>query len=127
MKRVVLSICNSLVSEAVFFALKKSGFLVNISPSNKADDVSKCCDICFANILVMDVTRSNNCLFEKRKALIEELKGHNNEIKICLLCDNVSDPEIADQIKRIKEEKLIDAFFYESVSTDYMVDVLETI
>lgn len=127
MKRVVLSICNSLVSEAVFVALKKSGFVVNISPSNKAEDVSKCCDIYFANILVMDVTRSNNCLFEKRKALIKTLKEHNNEIKICLLCDNVSDPQIADQIKRIKEEKLIDAFFYESVSTDYIVDVLDTI
>lgn len=47
--------------------------------------------------------------------------------KAGLLCDNVSDPEIAQRVKRAMETGLIDIFFYESVQTDYLCDVVDSL
>ena len=44
-----------------------------------------------------------------------------------MLCDNVSDPEIAQKVKQAKETGLIDVFFYESVQTDYLCDVVDSL
>lgn len=48
-------------------------------------------------------------------------------MKAGLLCDNVSDPEIAQRVKRAMETGLIDIFFYESVQTDYLCDVVDSL
>ena len=109
MKRVILAIVNSLVEEAVGNALNKAGFFVENSPSQKTDDVTKVCDIFFANLLLMDVKRLNP------------------QIKTGLFCDNVSDPDVAYKVKTAKEEGSVDVFFYESVKTDYMTDVLDAL
>lgn len=57
---------------------------------------------------------------------VKEVKKQKPEVKIALLCDNVSDETIAYKIKRAKEE-IIDAFFYESVPSDYLADVLDSL
>lgn len=126
MKRVILSISNSLVKDAVKNALKQVGYLVQSVPSYKTDDVVNSCDAFFANLLLMDVNRVGSDI-NVRLETIDKVKKQNPKIKIALLCDNVSDPEIAYKIKQAKEEKIIDSFFYESVSMDYMIDILDSL
>ena len=80
-----------------------------------------------ATFLVMDVTRSGDGTFDMRMNTVKEVKKQKPEVKIALLCDNVSDETIAYKIKRAKEEEIIDAFFYESVPSDYLADVLDSL
>ena len=127
MKRVILAIVNSLVEEAVGNALNKAGFFVENSPSQKTDDVTKVCDIFCANLLLMDVTRTGEGQFENRMQTLKEVKRLNPQIKTGLFCDNVSDPDVAYKVKTAKEEGSVDVFFYESVKTDYMTDVLDAL
>ena len=127
MKRVILAIVNSLVEEAVGNALNKAGFFVENSPSQKTDDVTKVCDIFFANLLLMDVTRTGEGQFENRMQTLKEVKRLNPQIKTGLFCDNVSDPEVSFRVKQSKEEGKIDVFFYESVQTDYLCDVIDSL
>ena len=127
MKRAVLAIWNRLVLEAVTDALKRIGVLVEKCFSQETERILALLNALSATFLVMDVTRSGDGTFDMRMNTVKEVKKQKPEVKIALLCDNVSDVTIAYKIKRAKEEEIIDAFFYESVPSDYLADVLDSL
>lgn len=127
MKRAVLAIRNRLVLEAVTDALKRIGVLVEKCFSQETEHILALLNALSATFLVMDVTRSGDGTFDMRMNTVKEVKKQKPEVKIALLCDNVSDETIAYKIKRAKEEEIIDAFFYESVPSDYLADVLDSL
>lgn len=127
MKRAVLAIRNRLVLEAVTDALKRIGVLVEKCFSQETERILALLNALSATFLVMDVTRSGDGTFDMRMNIVKEVKRQKPEVKIALLCDNVSDETIAYKIKRAKEEEIIDAFFYESVPSDYLADVLDSL
>ena len=127
MKRAVLAIRNRLVLEAVTDALKRIGVLVEKCFSQETERILALLNALSATFLVMDVTRSGAGTFDMRMNTVKEVKKQKPEVKIALLCDNVSDETIAYKIKRAKEEEIIDAFFYESVPSDYLADVLDSL
>lgn len=127
MKRVVLAIRNRLVLEAVTNALKRAGFFVEKSSSQEPERILTLTNALAATTLVMDVTRSGDGMFDMRMNTAREARRRNPEIKIALLCDNVSDESSAYKVKCAKEEGAIDAFFYESVPSDYFADALDAL
>lgn len=127
MKRAVLAIRNRLVLEAVTDALKRIGVFVEKCFSQETERILALLNALSATFLVMDVTRSGDGTFDMRMNTVKEVKKQKPEVKIALLCDNVSDKTIAYKIKRAKEEEIIDAFFYESVPSDYLADVLDSL
>lgn len=127
MKRAVLAIRNRLVLEAVTDALKRIGVFVEKCFSQETERILALLNALSATFLVMDVTRSGDGTFDMRMNTVKEVKKQKPKVKIVLLCDNVSDETIAYKIKRAKEEEIIDAFFYESVPSDYLADVLDSL
>ncbi len=127
MKRTVLAIRNRLILEAVTLALKKAGFCVAQSTSQDTSQILLACGATYANLLVMDVSRFGDGTLEQRTETMKAVRKQNPAIKIALLCDNVSDEEVAYNVKRAKEDGLIDAFFYESVPSDYLADALDAL
>ena len=127
MKRAVLAIRNRLVLEAVTDALKRMCVFVEKCFSQETESILALLNALSATFLVMDVTRSGDGTFDMRMNTVKEVKKQKPEVKIVLLCDNVSDETIAYKIKRAKEEEIIDAFFYESVPSDYLADVLDSL
>lgn len=127
MKRAVLAIRNRLVLEAVTDALKRIGVFVEKCFSQETERILALLNALSSTFLVMDVTRSGDGTFDMRMNTVKEVKKQKPEVKIALLCDNVSDETIAYKIKIAKEEEIIDAFFYESVPSDYLADVLDSL
>lgn len=127
MKRVVLAIKNGLISEAVTLALKRAGFAVEKAVTQSASQILLACEAVYAELLVMDVTRTGDGTFDLRMQTVKSVKAQNPLIKVALLCDKVSDAYIADKVKSAKETGAIDAFFYESVPSDYLADALDAL
>ena len=127
MKRAVLAIRNRLVLEAVANALKRAGFFVEKSSSQETERILTLTNALAVTTLVMDVTRSGDGTFDMRMNTAREARRQNPDIKVALLCDTVSDAAISDKVKCAKEEGAIDAFFYESVPSDYLADALDAL
>lgn len=127
MKRAVLAIKNTLILEVVTKALEYIGFFVQKSFSQDEDKISTLVKTLSANVLIMDVTRWEDGTFDSRMSVASSVKQQNPEIKVVLLCDSVSDEDSAYRIKCAKKEKKIDAFFYESVPSDYLADVIDSL
>ena len=79
------------------------------------------------DVLLMDVGRPTEKSLDRRMEAILRSKKKNTTMKAGLLCDNASDPEIAQKVKQAKENGFIDVFFYESVQTDYLCDVVDSL
>lgn len=126
MKRVIVAIQNTLVSEAILIALKKRGMFVEKSLSGEPQSVASLCGMLFADTLVMDVTRFGDGTFDNRVKTVTAVKKSNPKITICIVCDNVSDSELSLKVANAKETGQIDAFFYQSVPSDYIADVIST-
>ena len=95
MKRAVLAIRNRLVLETVTNALKRAGFFVEKSSSQETKHILTLTNALAATTVVMDVTRSGDGTFDRRMNTSREARRRNPEIKIALLCDNVSDESSA--------------------------------
>ena len=128
MKRILLSIQNQLLSEAISAALTRTGdFRPEQVLTDRIQDTAYICRVLQAEILLMDVASSPSASMEQRMTTGRQVRGELPECKIVLLCDENADPTVARQVKEAKQLKQIDAFFYASVTTSYLTAALDSL
>ena len=121
MKKIIISIQNSLLAEAIAMALKKQGQFApeRIAPGRSEEIVPACCAI-RADILLMEVTHLVYSTLESRLVICDTLRQKLPECRLVLICDESADAELADRVKQTKQSGRIDAFFYASVTSSYL-------
>ncbi len=97
-----------LFSEAVAQALSGTGeFRVEQVLPGKTDDIFSLCRAARADILLMEVSRVNAYTLESRLRLIDRVRGAVPRCQFVLLCDENGDPELAQSVKRARQDRLI--------------------
>ena len=124
MKNIVVSMQNTLLSEAIAHALTETReFRVEqILPGRTGDALSLCAAMP-ADILLMEVSRLSAYTLESRLSLSAKIPG----CKFALLCDENSDPELARQVVCARQDRRIDAFLYASVTPAYLVAAMDAL
>ena len=127
-KNIVISMQNTLLSEAVARALAETReFRVEqILPGRTGDTLSLCKTV-GADILLMEVSRLNAYTLESRLNLIDRVRRETTACKCVLLCDENSDMELAHRVMHARQDRLIDAFFYASVTPAYLAAALDAL
>ena len=128
MKNIVISMQNTLLSEAIARALSDTGEfrIEQILPGKTNDTLSLCCAM-QAEILLMEVSRLPAYTLESRLKLIECVRRAMPNCKFVLLCDENGDPELARRVKIARQDHKIDAFFYTSVTPGYLTAAVEAL
>lgn len=128
MRECVISMQNTLLSEAIAQALLGTGaFRVEQVLPGKTGDIFSLCRAAQADILLMEVSRMNAYTLESRLGLIGRVRGAVPQCRFVLLCDENSDPELARQVKCARQDRLIDAFLYASVTPAYLIAALDAL
>ena len=128
MKNIVISMQNTLLSEAVARTLAETReFRVEQILPGHADDTLSLCETVRADILLMEVSRVNAYTLESRLRLIDRVRGAVPHCQFVLLCDENGDPELAQSVKRARQDRLIDAFLYASVTPAYLTAALDAL
>ena len=128
MKNIVISMQNTLLSEAIARAFSDTGEfrIEQILPGKTNDTLSLCCAM-QAEILLMEVSRLPAYTLESRLKLIECVRRAIPNCKFVLLCDENGDPELARRVKIARQDHKIDAFFYTSVTPGYLTAALDAL
>ena len=128
MKNIVISMQNTLLSEAIARAFSDTGDfrIEQILPGKTNDTLSLCCAM-QAEILLMEVSRLPAYTWESRLKLIECVRRAMPNCKFVLLCDENGDPELARRVKTARQDHKIDAFFYTSVTPGYLTAAVEAL
>lgn len=128
MRECVISMQNTLFSEAVAQTLSGTGeFRVEQILPGKSEDIFSICRATQADILLMEVSRVNAYTLENRLKLINRVRKALPHCQFVLLCDENSDPELARQVKCARQDRLIDAFLYASVTPAYLIAALDAL
>ena len=127
MKKIVLSICNSLMELSITHCLTQTGGFQIVSIRPGCGEIARECADASADVLLMEAAFNigatlDDCLKEARR-----LRSLRPECKTILLCDENSAPEVARRIALAKKDGLIDDFIYSSVSESYLTAMLYAI
>ena len=127
-KNIVISMQNTLLSEAVARALAETReFRVEQILPGRTDDTLSLCETVRADILLMEVSRLPAYTLENRLKLIECVRRAIPNCKFVLLCDENGDPELARRVMIVRQDRLIDAFLYASVTPAYLTAALDAL
>ena len=126
MRKIVVSIQNGLLAEAITGMLNDSGEFqpFRVPVGNKKNDVVSNCEMLSADILIAEVSYASGTTVEARLREFKEVRKNVPACKIVLLCDENSAPDIAREVTLAKKDGLIDNFFYSSVTAKYLLAAL---
>lgn len=128
MRRIVVSIQNGLLAEALTSLLGNSG---EFEPYRAVVDKNKravpACVACKADLVLMEVTQAVHTTLEARLSEGKQIRQLVPGCKIVLLCDENVSPEIAKEVVAAKKSGQIDAFYYSSVTGKYLVAALSAL
>ena len=75
----------------------------------------------------MEVNGDPPYVLAERLIIRDEVKKVNPDCKIVLVVDENSEKEVAAQVRQAKKDGRIDQFIYGSISTNYLVALLDTL
>ena len=129
MKKIVVSIGNGLLAEAITQMLTDSGEFqpFQFTVGTKKNDIVGQCEMLSAETLIAEVSYASGTTIDTRIAEVKELRKKLPNCKIVLLCDENSAPDIAREVMIAKKDGLIDAFFYSSVTAKYLIAALSAL
>ena len=127
MRKVVLDLQSGLYAKAVRRILVQDldGYQVDIS-KNPTETVERC-RILQPDVLLMEVTGYTPWMLSERLSIRNEVKRHVPSVKIVFLIDDKAEGTLVEEIKKAKQDKLIDAFLFTSVSESYLVAVMDSL
>ena len=128
MKKIVVSIQNSLLAEMLTINLLESGeFMPQRCLFKKKNEEYDYCKLLSADILLMEVSYTPATALEKRMKDIERVRKAVPDCKIVFLCDENSAPSVALEVAQAKQDGIIDGFFYSSVGAKYLIAALKAL
>ncbi|MDY3243006.1 MAG: hypothetical protein SOX38_03645, partial [Candidatus Limiplasma sp.] len=106
---------------------KTGDFRVEQVLPGRPGDAPSLCASAKADVLLMEVSRLGGYTLESRMHVIDTVRRAVPGCKFALLCDENSDPELAQRVMRTRQDRLIDAFFYASVTSQYLTAAVDAL
>jgi DNA-binding NarL/FixJ family response regulator len=125
LKKVVISICNSLRALSIRHTLEQTGDFRVYSVDPGGGTVVQTCIEASAEVLLLETAYQQGSTIHDRLAEAKALRKALPHCKVVLLCDENSVPGIARSVAVAKKDGLIDDFVYSSVSASYFVALLD--
>jgi len=124
--KVVVSIQNGLLSEAIIKMLNESGEFepYRAAIGMRKSEIVECCEMLSPDLVLAEVAYSYTTSVASRMREAREIRKRVPSCKIVFLCDEHTSPEIARQVTQAKKDGLIDNFFYSSVTARYLLAAL---
>lgn len=127
MRKVVLDFQSGLYAKAVRRILVQDLDEYQVDISKNPTETVERCRILQPNVLLMEVTGYTPWMLSERLSIREEVKRHVPSVKIVFLIDDKAEGALVEEIKKAKQDKLIDAFLFTSVSESYLVAVMDSL
>ena len=126
MKNIVVCIPNTLLAGGIVMYLQKNPEF-NVY---REDSPRGIVDLCFgthADVLLVEVRERPMHTIEEWNDRIKEIHKKNPHCRTVYVVDENSFPDLAERVMHTRSERLIDAFFYGTVSGEYVTAVIDSL
>ena len=126
MKKIVLDMQSRLYAKAIRRLLVQELDNYQVVISKSPNETTKQCKLLQPYALLMEVTGYTPWRLEERLSIRDMVKKGSADCKVILIVDDVSEPELAENVKNAKQSGLIDAFLFTSTTENYLVAVMDS-
>ena len=127
MRRVVIDMQSYMFADGAAKALRRFDPDYEVHTAEKPSQTLDLCVSVKANVLVTEVTEYTPWKMTDRLQILEALKQRLPECKKIFVVDENTSKDLADKVRQAKKDGLIDQFIYGSVSSDYLVAVIDAV
>lgn len=127
MRQIVLDMQSGLYAKALRRSLVQELEDCNVVISGTPQDTASECRIVKPYALLMEVTGFSPWMLPERLAIRARLRELAPDCKVIMLVNEQADPELAEQVKKAKQEGQIDAFLYTSTTEGYLAAVMDSL
>lgn len=127
MKKIVLDMQSRLYAKAIRRLLVQELDNYQVVISKSPNETTKQCKLLQPYALLMEVTGYTPWRLEERLSIRDMVKKDSADCKVILIVDDVSEPELAENVKNAKQSGLIDAFLFTSTTENYLVAVMDSL
>lgn len=127
MKKIVLDMQSSLYAKAIRRILVQEMDDCQVVISELPGGTAEQCALLQPDALLMEVTGYTPWKLEERLAVRERIRKDAAGCKVILLVDDEADAVLAEQVKKAKQNGLIDAFLFTSATETYLVAMLDSL
>lgn len=126
MRRLVISVRNFILADAIAEALNTHSDydVFNAEDPQKAIDL---CRLALPNALLLEVCDCNGWRPDDMKPIRDMARKQVPDCKIVLLIDEKGSKGIVDQVMQLKKDNMIDNFIFSSVSSSYLVAMMDAL
>ncbi len=126
MKKIVISLANQILADGIEAAFLRDGTVepIKVKPT-PTDDMVMVCVAVKPAIVLMDVKCADSALgLAGRTETAKQLREKLGKVSICLICDEFAYPTLRKEMIEAQQRGWVNNFFYESVTSSYLVDSL---
>ena len=126
MRKIIVSVQNGLLAEAITQMLAESGEFqpVRVPVAGRKSDLAAQCEMLQAQTMIAEVSYASGTTLDCRLVEAKQLRTLLPDCKIVFLCDENTAPELAREVMMAKKDGRIDGFFYSSVTAKYLLAAL---
>ncbi len=128
MRKVIVNMKNYIFADAIAQSLQtdpRSDFTVQRTTST--EELLQYGKLCEPYAVLMEVNGYPPYVLEERLKIRDAIKEVNPDCKIVLVVDENSEKKVAEEVRRAKKAGRMDQFIYGSISTNYLVALLDTL
>lgn len=126
MQRVLINFQSFVLGEAVEQILETSGDFHVTVVENPKDVVKKQFNMA-STALLMEVSSCPGYLLVERMEIRRQIKQQDARCKIVLLVNEKAEKKLAEQVKQLKRDGLIDQFIYSSTSASFLAAIMDAL
>ena len=127
MRKIVLDTQSGLYAKAIRRILMQELEDYQILISENPGGTAECCRTFRPYALLMEVTGYQPWRLEERLAIRTKVKAQDPECKIVILVDDVADKDLAEKVKQVKKNGMIDEFIFSSVTESYLAAIMDSL
>lgn len=123
MKHIVVSIPNTLLSGGLSLYLRREPEF-QVFQDDRAEQIAESCIAAKADVLLAEARHYPPFTVSDWLTRCQELRKTLPRCKLALVVDENTSPQVAEEVKQARSRGLIDAFFYGTVSGEYVTAVI---
>lgn len=127
MRRIVIDMQNYMFADAVAKALMKEESDFEVYLSESPDKTVDLCRVSVPYALLLEVTKYGPRRISDRMKIRDAIKKFSPKCKMVFVVDEVSESNLAQEVKQAKKDGLIDQFIYASISSTYLTALVDTL
>lgn len=128
MKNLVIGIKNRLLAESVEMAFsRQADYRVERVDLFEPHMLLSACEAVGADVLLMDASQSCGNTLEAKLAAVGQIKEKLPCLKVAVICDTTSDNSVADKVIAARRTGQIENFYFESVTSEYLVASIDSL